>query len=105
MRFARIAATSDGDNTVVDAATIPEDKRIRVLNYVVNANAAGVCGFQTSESTPTVLATWEFADSAAAHSFNGTMESPAFDLPLGVGLEVNVASSVDLLGHICYEVV
>ncbi len=104
MKFVRINATSDGDNELVAADTVPEDRRIRVLNYSITANAAGVVGFQTTETSPTILATFELIDSSP-HSFTGTYESPAFDLPLGVGLEVNVASSVDLLGHLCYMII
>lgn len=105
MKFARINATSDGDNEIVAAADVPEDKRIRVINYAVNTNAAGVIGFQTTEASPTVLATFELADSGSPQVFNGTHQSPAFDLPLGVGLEVNVATGVDALGHLAYEIV
>ncbi len=105
MKFARINAATDGDNEIVAAADVPEDRRIRVINYAINANAAGVVTFQTTASSPTVLAAWELADSGSPHVFNGSLESPAFDLPLGVGLEVNVANGVDATGHIAYEIV
>ena len=105
MKFLNVSATTDGDNELVAAADVPDDKRIRVINYAVNANAAGVFKFQTTEATPTVLATFELADSASPQVFNGTNTSPAFDLPLGVGLEINVANSMDVLGHLCYMIV
>ena len=104
MRFARINATTDGDNEIVAASTIPEDKRICVVNYAISATAAGAVSLQTTESSATVLASFDMADGGFA-AFNGTMDSPAFELPLGVGLEVSTQNSQDALGHIAYEVI
>ena len=92
MKFARINATTDGDNEIVAANTVPEDRRIRVLNYSVTANSAGVVTFQDTASSAGIVASFELTDSGS-HTFNGTRESPAFDLnhpeagiPVGIGI-------------------
>ena len=104
MKFVRINATGDGDNELVAAAAVAEDKRIRVLGYVLTGLGTGVASFQGTESSPTIVASFEFS-TVGAVSYAGTLESPAFDLPLGVGLEITNAAGVDTLGHLSYELV
>lgn len=101
IQFARINATSDGDNTVVTGTT---GFRIRVLGYSVTANAAGVIAFQDSAASPVIFASFEEADSAS-HSYAGSFECPAFDVTSGLNLEVTNASSVDTLGHVTYVLI
>jgi hypothetical protein len=101
LRFARINATSDGDNTVVTGTA---GKSIVVLNYVINVNAAGVVTFQDSAGSAVIAASYEFPDSGGA-SFVGTELSPAFQIAQGLSLEVNCAAGVDALGHLCYVLV
>lgn len=101
LKFARVNATSDGDNTVVAAVTAP--KRIYVLGYTINVNAAGVVTWQSTEGTPTVVASYEFVDGGGA-SFAGSFDCPAFALPPGTGLELSTAAGVDGLGHVTYIV-
>lgn len=101
LKFARINATSDGDNVVIAAAGVPSDKRIYVLGYAINVNAAGVVTWQSTEASPTVVASYEFVDGGGA-SYAGSFDCPAFKLPVGTGLELNTAAGVDGLGHVTY---
>jgi hypothetical protein len=100
LRFARINATADGDNTIV-AAPSDTTKSIYVIGYSINTNAAGVVGFQDSAASAVIFATWEFADGGGA-AFAGNLDCPAFKVTTGLGLEVNVAAGVDALGHVTY---
>jgi hypothetical protein len=102
MRFLAVNATSDSDQDLIAAADVPQGKRIRVINYVLNVNAAGVITLQDTDNT--LLAKFELLDSTSV-SFVGTINSPAFDLALGKGLEISNASSVDTFGHLAYEFV
>lgn len=101
LKFARINATSDGDNVVVAAAGVPANKRIYVLGYAINVNAAGVVTWQSTETSPTIVASYEFVDGGGA-SFAGGFDCPAFSLPAGTGLELSTAAGVDGLGHVTY---
>jgi len=100
-KFARINSTSDGDNTVISAVS---GKTIYVLGYVVNVNAAGTTNFQSTEASPTIVASYEFVDGGGA-SFAGSEQCPAFKLPKGTGLEVSNAAGVDTTGHVTYVLV
>lgn len=101
IRFARINATSDGDNTVVTGTS---GYKIRVLSYAVNANAAGVIAFQDSAGSPVVAASFELTDGGGV-SFAGGLEAPAFEVASGLNLEINTAAGVDALGHVSYVLV
>jgi hypothetical protein len=102
MIFRNIAATADGDNDLITAAEVPVGKRIRLISYVFNVNAAGVITLQDSANTD--LASFELVDGGSV-CFPGNYLAPAFDLPIGLGLEVTNAAGVDTLGHICFEFV
>ena len=104
MKFVRVNTTDDGDNEIIAEADVPEDKRIRVLGYALTGLGTGVASVQSTESTPTIVASFEFS-TVGAVSYAGTLESPAFDLPQGVGLEITNAAGVDALGHLTYEIV
>lgn len=100
-KYARIDATSDGDNTVIEGVA---NKRIVVLGYAINVNAAGVVKFQDSAGSPAIFAVFEFADGGGA-TYTGGLECPAFEVALGNGLELNCAAGVDGTGHLTYVLV
>lgn len=99
VKFARVNATADGDNTVIAAVS---GKKIRVLAYVVNANAPGVVTLQDTAGTPVVHASFELTDGGTV-SYPGGIFAPAFETAKGTGLEINNAVGVDALGHITYQ--
>jgi hypothetical protein len=101
LNYAKIAATSDGDNVVIEGAA---GQHIVVLGYALNVNAAGVVKFQDTASSPVVKAEFEFADGGGA-TYTGGPYCPAFELAVGVGLEVNVATGVDGTGHLTYVLI
>jgi hypothetical protein len=97
--FARINATSDGDNTVITGAA---GQKIVVLGYSINVNAAGVVTWQDSAVSPVIFASYEFVDGGGA-SYAGTADAPAFEVTEGLNLELSTAAGVDGLGHITFE--
>jgi hypothetical protein len=101
LKYSRINATSDGDNVVIASSGVARDKRIYVLAYAINVNAAGVVTWQSTEASPTIVASYEFVDGGGA-SFAGSLDCPAFALPVGTGLELSTAAGVDGLGHVTY---
>lgn len=98
LNYARINATSDGDNVVIEGVT---GKKIVVLGYALNVNAAGVVKFQDTATSPVVAAEFEFTDGGGA-TYTGGPLCPAFELAMSTGLEVNCATGVDGLGHVTY---
>jgi len=98
LKFARVNATSDGDNTVISAVA---EKQIVVIGYSVGTNAAGVITFQSTEASPTIVASFELTDGGGV-VFAGSYDCPAFQLPRGTGFEISTAAGVDALGHITY---
>ena len=99
--YVRVNATSDGDNTVIAAVS---GKTIVVLGYAINVNAAGVVTWQSTEASPTIVASYKFVDGGGA-TYAGSENCPAFSLPKGTGLELNTAVGVDGLGHVTYILV
>lgn len=104
VKFVRLNATSDGDNTVI--AAVPE-KRIRVLGYFVSntGSAAGDVTLQDSAGTPVVFGTVSLTNDGAPLSYAGGVFCPACELDRGVGLEINCATNVDAVGHLTYQLV
>lgn len=98
LRYTRVNATSDGDNTVIAAVA---GKSILVLGYAINANAAGVVTLQDSAGTPNVFATFEFTDGGGA-TYTGGWDCPAFQVAVGNAFEISNAAGVDCTGHITY---
>ena len=94
-KFTRVNATADGENTVIAAVT---GKRIVVLGYALNVNAAGVITIKDGTST---FASFKFADGGGC-SFAGSLDCPAFRLNEGKALVIENAAGVDSLGHITY---
>jgi hypothetical protein len=99
LRYARANATADGDNVLIAAPGARE--QITVLGYALNVNAAGVIILQDSANVP--VASFEFVDSGGM-AYAGGFDCPAFELPVGTGLEVNNAAGVDTTGHITYVI-
>jgi len=97
-KFARVNATSDGDNTVVAAVV---GKKIRVIGYSLTTTAAGVIALQDTTGTPVVHATLSFAAAGSA-SYAGGPLCPAFETASGAGVEISNAAGVDTLGHLTY---
>jgi hypothetical protein len=96
LKYARVNATSDGDNTVISATA---GKQITVIGYAIGVNAAGVITFQDTANT--VAASFELTDGGGV-SFAGSFECPAFELAANTGFEVSTAAGVDALGHVTY---
>ncbi len=97
-KYARVNATADGENTVISAVT---GKRIVVLGYALNLNAAGVITVKDGTST---FASFEFTDGGGC-SYAGSVDCPAFKLNEGKALVIENAAGVDTLGHITYVLV
>lgn len=98
VKYARINATADGDNTVIAAVA---GKALRVLGYALNVTAAGTISLQDTAGTPVVHAQFALAANGVV-SYAGGLQAPAFETASGVGLEVNNPTGVDTLGHISY---
>ena len=101
LNYAPLKASSDGDNVIIEGVA---RQRIVVLGYALNVNAAGVVKFQDTAGTPVVHAEFEFPDGSGA-TYTGGPHCPAFELAMGVGLEVNCAAGVDGLGHLVYVLI
>jgi hypothetical protein len=96
--FQRVNATSDAANTVVTGTA---GHSIVVVNYALNANAAGVITIQDSAGSPAVYASFELTDGGGV-SFAGTWDAPAFKVAEGLNLVISNAAGVDTLGHLAY---
>ena len=102
VKTAAISATSDGDNTIVAAVS---GKRIRVLGYVLNVNAAGTVQWKSGASTA-LSGAMELVD-------GGGVSAPMIGIPgrfwfqtaSGEALVLATATGVDGLGHVAYETV
>lgn len=101
VKTAAISATADALNEVVAAQS---GKRIRVLGYVLNVNAAGTTQWRSGASTA-LSGAMEFVD-------GGGVSVPIcppgrfwFQTASGEALNLNNATGVDSLGHVVYEVV
>jgi hypothetical protein len=97
-----LSATSDGDNTVVAAQGA--GKKIRVLGYVLNVNAAGTVTWKSASTAKS--GAMEFVD-------GGGMVAPVCDPTTGAfwfetaaneALIITTAVGVDALGHVTYLV-
>lgn len=94
-----VAATSDGVNEVIPAVT---GKKILVLGYVLNVNAAGVITLQDSDDA--AIGSFELTDGGVV-SYAGGLECPAFVIDEGLAFEISNANGVDTLGHITFAYV
>lgn len=98
VKFARINATADGDNTVVAAVA---SKKIRVCGYALSVTAAGTISLQDTATTPAVHAQFSLAANGVV-SYAGDCNAPAIETAAGEGVEVNNPTGVDTLGHLTY---
>jgi hypothetical protein len=98
-----ISATADGANTVVAAVT---GKKIRVLGYVLNVNAAGTVQWKTAASA-NLSGLMEFVDGGGlvVPCCDPTGEVFWFETVAGEALTITTAAGVDALGHIVYQLI
>ncbi len=105
VRYARVNALADGDNTVIAGVA---DKRITVLGYLLTTDvggsaAAGEVTLQDTAAAPGIVASLQFSSATGGGAaFVGSAECPAFELPIGLGLEINNPVGVDTTGHLTY---
>lgn len=99
IKFARINATADGDNTVIAAVT---GAKIRVIGYAFRvAGTGGTVAMQDTAGTPVVHASFSLADKTGVE-YAGGLNAPAFETAAGEGVEINNPLATDTLGHITY---
>jgi hypothetical protein len=102
IKTAVISATSDGDNTVVAAVS---GKKIRVVGYVLNVNAAGTVQWKSGASTA-LSGAMELVDGGGVSA--PMVTGPGrfwFQTASGEALVLATAAGVDGLGHVAYETV
>lgn len=98
IKFVRVNATADGDNTIVAAVG---GKKIRVLGYALTVTAAGTITVQNTQATPVLMAQFSLAAQGGV-SYAGGLTAPAFETAVGTGVEINNPAGVDILGHLTY---
>lgn len=103
VRTAAISATADGDNEVVAAPAA--GKKIRVLGYVLNVNAAGTVQWKSGATVKS--GAMEFVDGGGlvAPCVDPTGEVFWFDCGAAEALILTCAVGVDALGHLVYQIV
>jgi hypothetical protein len=97
VKFARIFATADGDNTLVAAVT---SKKIRVIGYKVQLTGVGTAVFKSGAGTS--LADVVADGNAGGASYAGSLLSPAFETAAATALVINNPTGIDTLGHLSY---
>lgn len=96
LKFAKIDATLDGANTVLAAVA---GKKLRIINYVVTVTVAGVLEFEDGAGAD--LGFLSLGANGGA-SFDGKLESPAFETAAGQSFVVRTIATQDAKGHLCY---
>lgn len=96
-KFARIVASSSGATEVVAAVTL---KKIRVLSYVVVADAAVNVKFQ-SHVTPTDKTGLMYCAAKGGVS-SGFSPVGHFETVAGEALDINLSGAVAVGGHVSY---
>jgi hypothetical protein len=96
-KFAAIAASSSGDNTVVAAVS---GKKIRVLSYTLVAAGAVTCRFEDGAGGTAKSGQMSFAA-------NGGVSVPFspvghFETTAGTLLNLELGGAVAVAGHLCY---
>lgn len=99
VKYAAVAAESDGDNTVVAAVS---GKKLRVLGYALTVDVTGKITVQDNTSTPVVLATLHVVAGTPA-TYSGGGDCPAFETAEGKGLEISNPAGTNTYGHIAYQ--
>lgn len=101
---AAINATADGDNTVVAAPAA--GKKIRVLGYVLNVNAAGTAQWKSGAATAKSGAmSFPLGGGASAPVADPANETFWFDCNAAEALVLSMGVGIDGLGHVVYQVV
>jgi hypothetical protein len=96
LRFLEVAATADGANVLVAAAS---GKKVKVVSYVLTCSAPGTLVIEDTDGTN--LAQFIVAANGGV-SFAGNHDGPAFQTALGKGLQTNNPAGMDVFGHIAY---
>lgn len=92
-----VAASTDGDNTVVAAVT---GKKIVVVAYQLGHTSTGVVTWR-SGAAGTIHMTASAA-SAGSYTFAGSRDVPAWIGDISATLNCNVAAGTDCIGRISY---
>lgn len=100
-KFASVAATASGNNTIVSAVT---DKKIRVLGYMLTADAAGggIDGRFRTGAAGAFLTGPMFLEKGVISTYAGNTEAPAFETVAGDALILNLSAAKNISGHIVY---
>ena len=98
IKFIRVNATTDGDNTIISAVT---GKKIRVLGYALTVTTAATITIQDTAGSPNIFAQFSLVAQGGV-SYAGGLMCPAFESLVGNGIEINVAAGQDCLGHMSY---
>lgn len=98
LRFARIDATADGDNTIVAAVT---GRKIRVLSYSITARGTAPNVVTLKSGASTTKAVLNLADNTGL-TYAGPY--PALETDDGDAFVVNVEAGKDATGHLTYIV-
>lgn len=99
---ASIAATADGDNTVVAAQGT--GKKIRVLGYVLNANAAGTVQWKSGATAKSGAMQFAAGGSLTAPMCEPSTGAFWFETAANEALVITTAVGQDALGHVTYLV-
>lgn len=98
IKFARINATLDGDNTVVAGVAT---KKLRVLGYAATATGAETITFKSAGAT--VIGEVISSGNGGGDSYAGGVDAPAFETAAGEALVVNnPVAGIDTKGHLSY---
>jgi hypothetical protein len=95
-KFAVIAASASGDNTLVSAVG---GKKLRVLNYVLMSNGTVNAKFQSSTAGDITGLLYLVANTGASSSFNPVGH---FETVSGEALELNLSGAIAVGGHLSY---
>lgn len=96
LKFARINADADGDNTIVAAVA---GKRLRVFGYALGSSSGAECDIKSGAST--ILAEFTLAANGQV-SYAGGDASPAFETSVGEAVVINTTAAQDVNGHLVY---
>lgn len=94
--FATVAASSSGDNTIVSGTA---STKIRVLSYVIVANAAVNAKWQGSTVGDLTGLAYLAANTGVSSGYNPLGH---FEAPSGEDLQLNLSGAVAVGGHITY---
>lgn len=95
-KFAVIAASSSGDNTLVSGVG---SKKIRVLNYVLMSNGTVNAKFQSSTGGDITGLLYLIANTGASSGYAPTGH---FETVAGEDLQLNLSAAIAVGGHLSY---